>query len=242
MGIQSVMLAIVQHEDVEAAMRALVGAGLKVTCISSIGGFLRAGNVTLLLGLARADVPTAIQLLSKHCRKRTAYVNAEPFVPTVGITHFITPVEVQVGGATVFVLPIEQFVRIDEQRKEFAFEPNARGANTMDMKLILAIVPEELANGIMDTLIEAKYSATLISTTGGLLRKGNATLLIGVQAGKADDAIQRIERYCVDTLATQTVADPATSIFVLDVERYESIGMEPTPANATEIKSMPASA
>ena len=96
----------------------------------------------------------------------------------------------------------------------------------MDMKLILAVVPEEISNGILDVLIDAHYSATLISTTGGLLRKGNATLMLGVQAAKTEDAIQQIERFCADTLAKMNIADPSANIFVVDIERFENIGLE----------------
>ena len=237
--IQSLLVAIVQHEDVEDAIRALLSAGLKVTLISSIGGFLRTGNVTLLLGLARQDVPRAIQLLSEQCRQRTAYINAEPYVPAAGLTHFISPVEIQVGGATVFVLPIELFVRIDAQHRTYTYEPHERRESTMDMKLILAIVPEELSSGIVDTLIDAHYSATLISTTGGLLRKGNATLLIGVEAVKTEDAIQRVERFCAMMLPKMNIAAPSANIFVLDVERFESIGPEPILTANARTKPLP---
>ena len=230
MDIQSLLFAIVQHEDSERATRALTGAGLRVTRISSIGGFLRAGNVTLLLGLARKDVALAIRLLSETCRQRTAFVNAQPFVPTAGTLHYIAPVEVQVGGATVFVLPIEEYIRVDALNNEFAFEPREGKGGEMDIKLILAIVPEELADGILDALVEAQYRATLISTMGGFLRKGNATLLICVQASKADDAMQRIERLCAEMLGKANITDPTTNIFVLGVEQYKIIGLETAPA------------
>ncbi|MBI5032136.1 MAG: cyclic-di-AMP receptor [Chloroflexi bacterium] len=226
-GIHSLLVAIVQPQDVERATRALVAAGLKVTLISSMGGFLREGNVTLLLGLARPEVSLAIQVLSEQCRQRMVYLNAEPYVPAAGSTHFITPVEVQVGGATVFVVPVEQFVRIDAQHRTYTYEPTERRKITMERKLILAVVPEEISNGILDALMDAHYGATLISTTGGLLRKGNATLMIGVEAAKTEDAIQQIERLCADTLPKMNITHPSVNIFVVDVERFESIGLEP---------------
>ena len=231
-NLQSLMIAIVQHADVETAMRALLQVGLRVTLISSMGGFLREGNVTLLLGLARQEVSMASRILSLYCKQRTAYVNAEPYAPAVGMTHFLTPIEILIGGATVFVLPVEQYIRINAHRRTRIHEPQERGKSDMEMKLVLAIVPEEQANGIMDVLVTAHYSATLISTTGGLLRKGNATLLIGVQANKTEDVLQRIEQFCVDALAKTNVADPSTNIFVLNVEQFASIGPEAVVTNA----------
>lgn len=242
MNIQSLLVAIVQHEDSESAMRALTAAGLKVTRISSIGGFLRAGNVTLLLGLARKDVPLAIRLLSETCRQRIALVNSEPLVPAIGMMHYIAPVEALVGGATIFVLPIAEYVHVDAQHKEHTFEPSGEKGAAMEMKLILVIVPEELADGILDALVEGQYRATLISTLGGFLRKGNATLLIGVQAGKVDDAVQRMERLCAEMLSKTNVGDPTTNIFVLDVESYKSIGLETVPSDAGQQSPMPCAA
>lgn len=244
--IQSLVLAIVQHNDAESAIHALSADGFQVTCISTIGGFLRTGNVTLLIGLPRNDVPRALELLSEHCRKRTSFINAEPFVPAGGIASLVAPVEVEIGGAAVFVLPVEQFVHIDAQRKVLTFEPGEKKGEPMrtkvNMKLVMAIVPEEFAERILDSLTQADYGATLVSTTGGFLRKGNATLLIGVEATQVEQAIQRIEQACLDRLSRINTPDSSVNVFVLNVEQFESIGLEPTPVSSIEINPLMSSA
>ena len=74
--VNRLLLAVVQAEDAEAATRALTQAGLRVTRISSIGGFLALGNVTLLIGLERGEVARAVTLLATTCRTRAAFINA----------------------------------------------------------------------------------------------------------------------------------------------------------------------
>lgn len=64
------------------------------------------------------------------------------------------------------------------------------------MKLVIAIVPQEHSDAILDALMAAEYRATHISTTGGFLRRGNATLLIGVEANQVDDVLKRIRAAC----------------------------------------------
>jgi uncharacterized protein YaaQ len=224
MSEQSLMLAIVQPEDAVTATGALVEAGLRVTRISSIGGFLHQGNVTLLLGLRRDQVMLAGQLLAENCQTRMGYVNATPQVADVyagPITGYVTPLEVVVGGATVFVLPAERIVRFGPQEETPASETPIRESESM--KLIIAIVPEKRSSEILDTLIKAQYRATLVSTTGGFLRKGNATLLIGVESEKANDVLQHIRDVCAAISARVDSEEVYATIFVLNVEQHERV-------------------
>jgi uncharacterized protein YaaQ len=216
---KALLLAIVQHEDVESALRALSEMGLQATCISSLGGFLRAGNVTLMVDAEHDDLDRALTSLGTSCRQRTIFVSSTPPAPLYGADTFIMPLEVEVGGATAFVLPIERFVRLGAQKEDVI--QGSRNAKE-SMKLIIAIVPEENSGGILDNLMTAQYRATLISTTGGLLRKGNATLLIGAENEKGDDVVKRIEDNC-PTPSAENGADSGAMIFVLDVERFSKI-------------------
>jgi uncharacterized protein YaaQ len=214
----SLLLAIIQHEDADAAIGAIVRAGLRVTCISTTGAFLHAGNVTLLMELERDQIESALEILAANCRTRTAFVSAAPPVPTVGASNLIAPVEVEIGGATTFVLPVERCVRIGARREQVRSE--TRGTES-HMKLVMAIFPEELSTTILDTLMGAQYRATLISTTGGWLRKGNATLLIGVETHQVDDVLRYIEKCCAGR--TQGSRDACATVFVLDVEKYQRV-------------------
>lgn len=61
------MTIIIQDKDSDKVLEALVGMGFSVTRMASTGGFLRKGNVTLLLGLEANQVETVIAILQKRC-------------------------------------------------------------------------------------------------------------------------------------------------------------------------------
>jgi uncharacterized protein YaaQ len=104
------LVAIVSDDDVRTLLSALMKAGHRATRLASTGGFLRKGNTTLLLGVKDSDVNKVLQILRQTCRRRT-----EPYPVSIGEHPTIIPqetVEVEVGGATVFILPIERFVHM----------------------------------------------------------------------------------------------------------------------------------
>jgi uncharacterized protein YaaQ len=219
MDTQCLMLAVVQPEDAEAATGALTEAGLRVTRISSIGGFLRAGNVTLLLGLDRSQVSHASKLLADHCERRTSYVDATPTVDFRA--GYAMPVETVIGGAHIFVISVERIMRVGAQVEATTFEMQERRDG--GMKMVIAIVPEKHSYEILDALVEAQYRATLISTTGGFLRKGNATLLIGVRDERADGVLQHIQGVCAAISLRGNSEAPWATVFVLDMEQYVQV-------------------
>ena len=63
------------------------------------------------------------------------------------------------------------------------------------MKLVVAIINNDDVNAVMSNLTEEGYSATKLNTSGGFLRSGNVTLLIGVEAKKVDDVINIIGKH-----------------------------------------------
>ena len=106
------VIAVIQGKDVEALLNALRANGYRATQINSSGGFLRENNVTILTGVNDAQVPDVFRLIEENCYTRTQYVN--PLLPIMepGEFYMPSPVEVQVGGATVFVLPVVRYERI----------------------------------------------------------------------------------------------------------------------------------
>ena len=93
-------------------MQAVSQGGFAVTRLASSGGFLQQGNATLLIGVDDDKVDAVMDLLRESCRERQRYLT--PMPPMVDPGEFLMPypVEVQVGGATVFVLPVETFERL----------------------------------------------------------------------------------------------------------------------------------
>ena len=72
---------------------------------------MREGNATLLIGVADEDVEQVLRIIRENCHTRTQYINPLPPVMEPGEMYIPTPVDIQVGGATVFVLDVAQFER-----------------------------------------------------------------------------------------------------------------------------------
>jgi uncharacterized protein YaaQ len=88
------------------------------------------------------------------------------------------------------------------------------------MKLIIAILHHTDGEEVLQALTEQAFSVTRIASSGGFLRRGNATLLIGTPEERAADAIQLIREHSAPPV------DPGlkrVTVFVLRAERYESI-------------------
>ena len=73
--VSRLLFAVVQSQDVPKASRALDKAGLSVTELSGVGGFLGRRNVTLLVGLDENQEALAVGLISENCRQRVEYVS-----------------------------------------------------------------------------------------------------------------------------------------------------------------------
>ena len=102
---------IVGRPDADRLIERLVTRGLSATKISSSGGFLRRGSATILSGVEDHDVQTVIDLTREECRARREVVPVQS-LPLLGEAAAATePIEVRLGGATVFVLNIERFER-----------------------------------------------------------------------------------------------------------------------------------
>lgn len=105
------ILAVVQDQDSNKLMNALVDNNFRATKLASTGGFLKSGNTTFMIGTEDIRVDRALQIIKENCQSRDQLVapispmggNADSYVPY--------PVDVEVGGATVFVLPIENFIQ-----------------------------------------------------------------------------------------------------------------------------------
>ncbi|RPJ02466.1 MAG: hypothetical protein EHM39_01800 [Chloroflexi bacterium] len=102
------ILAVVQDQDADQTIKALNTAGHRVTRVASTGGFFSVGNTTLLSGVADEQVDNVIAILKETCERRTRLIPAGPnIVESAAMMGAF--VEVEVGGATVFVLDVEHF-------------------------------------------------------------------------------------------------------------------------------------
>lgn len=103
------LLAIVNNDDSAAVANNLTASGFIATKLSTTGGFLKAGNTTFLIGTEDDKVQTVIDIIKTFSHQRTQEVgDASEF--DFGLFKSV-PVTVTVGGAAIFVLDVEQFVK-----------------------------------------------------------------------------------------------------------------------------------
>lgn len=108
------IFAVVQGTDAERLLQALTSEGFRATQINSAGGFLRESNVTLMIGVEDDEVPTVHDIIDRNAHSRRRFVN--PLMPIAGVGEMYTasPVEVTVGGANIFVVPVSRYVRLGD--------------------------------------------------------------------------------------------------------------------------------
>jgi len=104
------VLAVIDKDDAPNVEQNLVRGGFGITKLSTTGGFLRSGNVTILVGVDDDKTQEVLDIIREHSKSRTQHMP----VMTGGETSYMSPmpVEVPVGGATVFVLNVERFEKI----------------------------------------------------------------------------------------------------------------------------------
>jgi uncharacterized protein YaaQ len=109
------------------------------------------------------------------------------------------------------------------------------------MKLIIAVVQDKDRGKVTDALLEEGYKFTNIASTGGFLREGNVTFLIGVQESQVDKAIELVGRHSktreqfvnvfpptIEPIGT-CVPSPVkvlvggATVFVVNVDRFEKL-------------------
>jgi uncharacterized protein YaaQ len=106
------VVAIVHNEDAGVLVDALLEHDYRATRLHSSGGFLKQSNATVIVGVEDAQVDEVISIVRENCNARTQVVNPMPPIMEPGEFFMPYPLEVEVGGATVFVLPVERFERL----------------------------------------------------------------------------------------------------------------------------------
>ncbi len=104
------IMAIVANEDASRLTKALVKEHYSVTKLATTGGFLMSGNTTLLIGANNEEVNLVIEIIKNESKRRVKYITSPVNNEFTSFTK--APIEVNVGGATVFVIDVEQFIKI----------------------------------------------------------------------------------------------------------------------------------
>jgi len=106
------VVAIVHHEDAGPLVELLLEREFRATRLHSSGGFLKQSNATILVGVDDDQVDQVVGIVRETCISRTQVVNPMPPIMEPGEFFMPYPVEVELGGATVFVLPVDRFERL----------------------------------------------------------------------------------------------------------------------------------
>jgi uncharacterized protein YaaQ len=106
------VVAIVQAEDASGLLTQLANRGFRATRIKTVGGFLREATATVFIGVEDKEVESVVHTIRENCTTRQQQITAIPAVMEPGEFFLPYPVEVEVGGATIFVLDVERFERV----------------------------------------------------------------------------------------------------------------------------------
>lgn len=106
------IVAIIQDEDSKKLNEEFTKNGIRATRLRSTGGFMRAGNSTFLVGIEKNKVDDVLDIIDEVCSTRVQSIMAPPTYDFNFETNLNYPVDVEVGGATVFILDVDQFIKL----------------------------------------------------------------------------------------------------------------------------------
>lgn len=106
------IIAIVQDDDAGELIDILTDTGFRVTKLATTGGFLKAGNTTLMIGVELEKVDEVLKVIEDVCKTREQVITSpSPVAGSTGV-YVPYPIEVEVGGATVFVVDVDKFIKM----------------------------------------------------------------------------------------------------------------------------------
>ena len=105
------IIAIINRDDANAVTRALTKQGFSSTKLATTGGFLKSGNTTLLVGVDDSKFDACMAIIEKVCKSRKQIATSPVTMGGTAGMYAPYPIEVTVGGATVFVMTVDQFVK-----------------------------------------------------------------------------------------------------------------------------------
>ncbi|CAB1254425.1 cyclic-di-AMP receptor [Clostridium sp. MT-14] len=106
------IIAIVQDDDAGDLLETLTEGGFEVTKLATTGGFLKAGNTTLIIGVEEESVDKVIGHIEEVCKTRKQIITTPSSVASSTGVYMPYPVEVEVGGANIFVVDVDKFIKI----------------------------------------------------------------------------------------------------------------------------------
>lgn len=106
------VISMVQDDDAADLVDAITEAGFRVTKLASTGGFLKSGNTTLMIGVEANKVQKVIDVVEDVCKTRKQIITTPTPITGNMDMYMSYPIEIEVGGATIFVVDVDQFIKI----------------------------------------------------------------------------------------------------------------------------------
>ncbi len=103
------LTAIVNKKDAPDLADGLKKKGYMFTEIGSTGGFLRAGNTTIIMGVEDEKVDDVLKIIRRFAGKRAQNF---PTYTEYGAQGAGNMAQILIGGATVFVTPVDRFEKL----------------------------------------------------------------------------------------------------------------------------------
>lgn len=104
--------AIVHDEDSARLTSELNKVGFRVTRLNTTGGFLRSGNTTLMMVVEEEQLDHCLSIIRKYSSSRKAAISTSVTPSSMSGAYIPYPIEVTIGGATVFVVNVEYFEKM----------------------------------------------------------------------------------------------------------------------------------
>jgi uncharacterized protein YaaQ len=106
------VIAIVQDDDASDLIEVITDKGFRVTKLATTGGFLKSGNTTLLIGVEKEKVDEVLAIIEDVCKARKQIITSpSPVAGSTGV-YVPFPIEVDVGGANVFVVDVDKYIKV----------------------------------------------------------------------------------------------------------------------------------
>jgi uncharacterized protein YaaQ len=106
------VIAIVQDDDASDLIEVITDKGFRVTKLATTGGFLKSGNTTLLIGVEKERVDEVLVIIEEVCKARKQIITSpSPVAGSTGV-YVPFPIEVDVGGANVFVVDVDKYIKV----------------------------------------------------------------------------------------------------------------------------------
>ena len=105
------VIGIINNNDANDLLTEITKASFQATKLSTSGGFLKMGNVTVLVGVEDEKVDEVVEIFKTCCSRRTQMIPTAP--PYLG-EGFVSaaPVQVTIGGATLFIIDVDKMIKL----------------------------------------------------------------------------------------------------------------------------------